>query len=154
MIARRKILGYSLEIDTKNATVKCNGQMVRRWCRSCRSVFKIDDTLVVKIDQGVGGRFRRQSWQTQCMYEGRIWDKYKADPEVGPYLGTVLDYGDGWLVMPFYEAANKHRSSWPRWAAEKVEDIRRRTRLYDLWEKNYLVTKNGELVIYDYGLGD
>lgn len=134
-----KITVNKKTVTTENATYK-----------GCRNVVFLDD-VVVKFDTSRSGIGK------QCEAEGINYMRIK--PNDKKYFGTVLAYGEFWLVMKkydFYKMVEGSEHFTPKQyksANVTLERLKNKYDLNDMHTGNIGILKStGKLIIFDFGL--
>lgn len=130
-----------------------NGEIIDQWQHSdsCRLIFKTKD-YVIKCDNWVSYKREFNSIYKQCEKEYKNYLKiFETDNQYKKYFVPIIDFGelfDGYyyVVQPKIEILMDEKDNY----FDIVYDIGNKFKLEDIHSGNYSVTKNNDILIFDY----
>lgn len=145
---QKKLVGKTERELWLDRIAASNGAMRLLGQGASRDVYKLDATRVIKIERHVDAN----AWHgiNQCNRERAYWDN--ANEEQRKYLATILESGDGWVIMERAKNTLSGICNDKELSRTICTDFSRTIGMNDLHAHNIGYFGNGIFKIIDYAL--
>lgn len=136
---------YDVQRDRYNRW-SVNGKEARFWLQCTRTLYRINSSLILKVDNGLYSR--------QTEREVSVWNSLtEADRK---YFQPLLAYGEDWVLQPWLRLKKEVTADELKQAQATIQYMMWRYRLtdvnvFDVEDGNWAIRYDGVPVIYDWG---